>query len=328
MKNVWIRRLMAVSMATALMMTGTAWADTGSADVTIISQGSSAADSSQDSTANAQETADAAASSDAQTQASQTQEISTNTEDKASDKSKESTEKTEEVKNTTAEWKESDGRMYCYGANGKPYKGLTNIKGKKYFFTKNGVQRTGWVKIKGASYYFCQKSGPGGFMAKKKTINHIRLGKNGKALSGGKRLKVLLKASNIVWKNTRPAWPKEQKLKKIWRYFLDNYQYLGSLNFEGGKNWEVRYADRVFTTKKGNCFAQGAAFAFLARACGYKAAAVSSGGHGWARVGGKVCDPTWEKVDRAHSYFMLDMSLSGVDGRPRYRGSEAYVKNI
>ena len=50
--------------------------------------------------------------------------------------------------------------------------------------------------------------------------------------------------------------------------------------------------------RRGDCFGFGCAVAYLADAVGYTSYAVSSGGHGWAEVNGRVYDANWAKGDR------------------------------
>ena len=80
--------------------------------------------------------------------------------------------------------------------------------------------------------------------------------------------------------------------------------------------------------KKADCFGFGAAFAYLANAVGYKAYAVSSGGHGWAEVNGRVYDPDWAKVTGQISlYCGMNYNTRGAN-IPLYQPNRVYVKKI
>ena len=71
------------------------------------------------------------------------------------------------------------------------------------------------------------------------------------------------------------------------------------------------------------------AFAYLANAVGFEAKVISSGGHGWAEIKGAVCDPNWAKgTGNIERYYRMSYDLSGVDGRPYYKGNRAYVITI
>ena len=86
---------------------------------------------------------------------------------------------------------------------------------------------------------------------------------------------------------------------------------------------------RVLSRRRGDCFGFGCAFAYLADAVGYTSYAVSSGGHGWAEVNGRVYDANWAKATgRIDWYCGMDYNLSGRGGRPNYKPNRVYVKRI
>ena len=128
----------------------------------------------------------------------------------------------------------------------------------------------------------------------------------------------------------------KSKPEKLWKCYLRavNYNYGGGGNDYDFRyyysNWEVSYAEDMFYRGAGDCFAFASAFAYLANAIGsFDAKVISSGGHGWAEIKGKVCDPNWAKVtEQTERYYRMDYGLSGVDGRPYYRGNRAYVITI
>ena len=89
------------------------------------------------------------------------------------------------------------------------------------------------------------------------------------------------------------------------------------------QNWDVSYAEDMFYRGHGDCFAFASAFAYLANAVGFEAKVISSGGHGWAEIKGEVCDPNWAKgTGHIERYYRMSYDLSGVDGRPYYRGKQ------
>ncbi|HJB27482.1 MAG TPA: hypothetical protein IAA06_01625 [Candidatus Blautia faecavium] len=55
---------------------------------------------------------------------------------------------------------------------------------------------------------------------------------------------------------------------------------------------------------------------------------ISSGGHGWAEISGKIFDPDWALVSKADTYFAMPYSLSGVQGRPNYAPNRVYVAAV
>ena len=206
------------------------------------------------------------------------------------------------------------------------------LNGKYYYFDKTGVQHTGWQKMRGDYYFFRIENGEKGYMVTSKKVNGVTLQYNGKAKKTKKnieKLKTMLKANKFLEKATKPTMKKYDKLKSCFQYSIENFKYRGSPRFVRSKNWENKYALDMFDKGHGNCYAYGAAFAFLANAAGYTDVyAISSGGHGWAEVKGKVFDPSWEIVDKKHHYFNMSYKLSGKDGRPNYKKHRRYAKKI
>ena len=229
-------------------------------------------------------------------------------------------------------WKIKHGHVYHYNKDGKKTKGLVTIKGKKYYFDKKGIQRTGWRKIKGNYYFFRIKNKSKGYMVKSKTINGIKIKKNGKAKLSSydtkRKLKLMTSIAEDMDKITNCKMSRLQKMRKAYNYLIKKYEIGGSQNFYYEKNWDITYAARMYRDGHGACFEFGALYAYFANACGAKYCyAVSSGGHGWAEVNSKVFDPNWEK-GTGQDYFNMDYGLSGVGGRPDYAIARMYVKRI
>ncbi len=230
-------------------------------------------------------------------------------------------------------WKTKSKKVYYIKSDGSKTKGLVEIGGKNYYFDSKGVQRTGWQKISGDYYYFKIATGKKGYMVKSSTVNGIKLKKTGKASTSSstkkQKLKVLVKANEVVEKATKPTMTKKEKLKATWNYILKHYTYRGSPKFnKKDKHWDQTYALSFFNKKKGACYQFGAAFAYLGNACGYsKCYAVSSGGHGWALINNKVYDPTWAMQDKKHNYYGRSLN-STAKGVPNYKKSAYYKIKI
>ena len=240
-------------------------------------------------------------------------------------------QETTEKKKPKGKWKLKKHNYYYY-IKGKKVCGFRKINGKTYYFDKKGIQHTGWQKIKGKYYFFKVGKGKKGYMVKNKTVNHIKLRKNGSAKNvkkNKKRLRVLVEATKVVEKASKPDMKKREKLKACFDYVLKNYAYNGSPKFYKTKHWEVDHAYHMAFKGKGACYHYGAWFAYVANACGYKECyAVSSGGHGWSQINGKITDISWAKTDKRHNYFQMDIDLSGKDGRPNYKRYGRYFKKI
>lgn len=231
-------------------------------------------------------------------------------------------------------WKTSKGRHYYYNARGKKVKGKVKIGSRYYFFDKNGIQRYGWKKIKNNYYFFRISTGTtGAYMLTSTTINGIALDASGRASKSGsnlRKLKLMTEANNIVEKISRPGMNKMQRLRASFDYVKKQYTYYCWREFRNTQDWEKDFAeDMFFRGGRGDCVSYAAAFAYLANAVGMKKVyVICSGGHGWAEIGGKVYDPDWALVSSVDSYFAMSYDLSGVNGRPMYRGNRLYVKKI
>ncbi len=228
-------------------------------------------------------------------------------------------------------WKEKK-QQFFYCVKGRRIKGIYKIGKNDYYFDKNGVQRTGWQKIGNDYYFFRIANGKKGYQLRSQTVNGIRLGAKGKAritADSRKKLDVMVTANQILQKAAKPAMKKPEKLRKAFDYLLKHYRYAGSPSFKNSAHWEQDYAQFMFSRHHGNCYAYGAAFAFLANAAGYqKCYAVSSGGHGWAEVSGKIYDPSWCLTDTRYSYFGISPALSGTGGRPNYKRARKFAVRI
>ena len=231
-------------------------------------------------------------------------------------------------------WKTIKGRHYYYNARGKKVKGKVKIGSRYYFFDKNGIQRYGWKKIKNNYYFFRISTGTtGAYMLTSTTINGIALDASGRASKSGsnlRKLKLMTEANNIVEKISRPGMNKMQRLRASFDYVKKQYTYYCWREFRNTQDWEKDFAeDMFFRGGRGDCVSYAAAFAYLANAVGMKKVyVICSGGHGWAEIGGKVYDPDWALVSSVDSYFAMSYDLSGVNGRPMYRGNRLYVKKI
>lgn len=228
-------------------------------------------------------------------------------------------------------WISKNQKTY-YMLDGKKLKGLKKIKEKVYYFDSKGVQHTGWQKIGGNYYFFRIANGKAGYMKESEKINGITLKKNGMARltkTSEAKLNVLIKANKIVEKVTKPNMSKSEKLKKCYQYASKNFRYRGSPAFNRRSCWEITYALDMFDKGYGSCYSYGAALAFLANAVGYKDCyVISSGGHGWTEINGKVYDISWDLVDKRHSYYALSYDLSGIGGRPNYKRARYYMVKI
>lgn len=230
--------------------------------------------------------------------------------------------------------RDSKGMIYYYNAQGqKNPGGLLKVGKYTYYLDKNRIQRTGWQKIGKYYYFFRIRNGKAGYMITSKTINGIKLDKNGRAVynsAGLAKLKVMVKANQVLESVINYKMTKEQKLRAAYNKLI-KYRYRNFGPFlKSDPAWDVTYATRMLFNGSGDCYCGGAAIAYLANAAGYTTVyAESSGGHGWAEIDGKFYDPNWAFVTgKPNDYFAVPPSLSGVGGRPRYKNNRWYKKRI
>jgi len=210
---------------------------------------------------------------------------------------------------------------YCFYENGKKVKkSFRTVKGKKYYFQKNGAAATGWYKIGNKAYHFTSK----GVMEKNKTVDEIKLNKKGYVSALNERVKLKFQTISIVKKITKTSMSKEQKLKACYSYIL-KCTYLMRIFPITGKNWEVVYAADMLTNKKGNCYSYAAAFAMLAKECGYKAEIIKGNMqkegqsvrlHAWVEINGRVYDPQSQVSMNADFYNKAYSEISEIQYMP------------
>ena len=203
--------------------------------------------------------------------------------------------------------------------------GIVGSKKEGYRYAdKNGAidtSFTGMVK-KGSKYWYCKK-GVFDFtytnaVTYKKDSWIVQKGIGTKATSS-KDL-TLWRAMKIVYKITDDSMTQKEKLWKCFRYAQTEWtEGNPRIPHYHGSNWEILYANDMFVNGHGNCFSYGAAFAFMAKALGYKNVyACNSGGHGWAEVDGLVYDPEWGRGHTDRTYFGIDYNKCSS---PNYKGA-------
>ena len=194
--------------------------------------------------------------------------------------------------------------------------------GNVYYYNAQGKR--------GRYYYFRQTSGAGAYMLKSTKVNSISLRRNGSAYYNSqqlRKLKLMVLASSEVDRCTNNKMTKAQKLRAAFKRAV-SYGYGADTNFYSASDWDIHYGEIMLYRKRADCFGFGCAFAYLANAVGYRAYAVSSGGHGWAEVDGRVYDPDWAKVTgKINLYCGMNYNVTGP-GIPYYKGNRLYVKRI
>ena len=138
------------------------------------------------------------------------------------------------------------------------------------------------------------------------------------AAAAGDNLKA--QAEKIVSKKVNSSDSAKMKLKKLFKYAENTYDYKRVMGFDTYNGWEKDYALETYSDKKGSCYHFAAAYAFLAKkATGYKVrigVGKTNGfsgalqGHAWTeiKIDSKwyICDTNMDKYAEKSSgkYFL------------------------
>lgn len=201
-------------------------------------------------------------------------------------------------------WKKLEKGKSYFNKKGVRVTGVRKIDGKYYYFSKHGLMRTGTVRDGKVTYYLDDK---GRMEARKKGTQYYR--PNGKAMTQVKArdYDILLKAREILARITTPKMSKSQKLKTCFDWVI-RHPYVTRRGFTSQEGWPAIYADDIFSLGGGNCMSDASAFAYLARAIGYKevyvcADALFNSAHAWAEIGGKVYDPLFAEAKNYNNNY-------------------------
>lgn len=159
--------------------------------------------------------------------------------------------------------------------------------------------------------------------------------------SASKKLKKT--ASRIVDSQVGESDSQKTKLKKLFRYAEDNWQYKRAYGFEAEKGWDKDFALEMYGEKQGSCYHFAAAYAYLAKqATGYPVrigVGTTNGfgnqnqNHAWVEVRIKstwyVCDPNMDKfaADSSMKYFLKKRNSSSVK-KTYYNYKKAKYYNV
>ena len=226
-----------------------------------------------------------------------------------------------------------NGKSYPF-SEGKLRNGFADIGGKTYYFDKNGnILKDQIVGNSKEGYYYAGKDGvitykfngiaknsKGYWYCKNSKVdftyrNAVTYGGKDWVVEEGKATEVktekqrtYFRAFKEIAKCTNSSMTKQEKLKAAFKYVQGAYTERNPrVPHYHGDGWVELYANDMFVRRTGNCCSYGAAFAYMAKAIGYKNTyACNSGGHGWAEIEGKVYDPEWGRHKKDKSYFGLD----------------------
>ena len=139
---------------------------------------------------------------------------------------------------------------------------------------------------------------------------------DGKKMSSQKayEYETLQRAKNVVSKITTSGMSKGKKFQTCFNWVI-KHNYSTKRIFMNQTSWPALYANDYLVDSNtvghgGNCFSDACAFAYLAKALGYKNVyvcvdtnKVGGSGHCWAEIGGLVYDPLFAEAKNYSKYF-------------------------
>ena len=232
------------------------------------------------------------------------------------------------TKKSKAKWVYNQGYYYYYNAKGKYSTGLTKIGKKQYYFDSYGRQRVGWRKIKGSVYYFNYRSGKNGYMITNKTIDRIKLTKNGKARlnSDTKKLRAEVYVSYATWVDSlvNPSWTDAQKIQALIQEMRKRFVYGDEGVYSFNTSWALNLAKEAYERRAGGhleCERFGICFAYLCHAAGIKNITIHIGGqlHAFVQIGNTYYDPTFAVCSGMSAFVISDFSKDVHQSVAQYR---------
>lgn len=220
--------------------------------------------------------------------------------------------------------------------------GWETIKGGKKRYYKDGKRLTGFQKI-GKNYFYFNANGT---MLKNKTVKrgtknftyfidkkgHVIGKKKGSTYynANGKKMSQAqiadLRSKQIVAEITNSRMSKSQKLRTCFNWVMKKYYYTWRRFDQGGKNWPAVNANDHFLRGRGDCIADASAFAYLAKAIGYKKVYVcadakqsDNNAHAWAEINGYVYDPLFAEAKSYSRYYGVPRRSYELSAVLRYR---------
>ncbi|MCD7842721.1 MAG: hypothetical protein LUG56_09670 [Lachnospiraceae bacterium] len=164
-------------------------------------------------------------------------------------------------------YKSSNGNKYYFNAKGIRVTGIQKIKKKYYYFKSSGVLLKKTKKIGGTTYYIDSN---GYLEAYKKGSKYYNPNGKKKSAQATTSFKTLLRAKAVVAKITTSKMSKSQKLKVCFDWVVNRpYRIYRNFHKTSKSSWITTYANDHFLREGGECHADGAAMAYLAKAIGY-----------------------------------------------------------
>lgn len=248
------------------------------------------------------------------------------------------------------------GDLYFFNSKGKPAKSSherrCKYKGKYYYVLKDGRIRSGWNVIGDDLYYFSKKSRT---MQVSKSIAGITLLPDGKAQKTytdkkGKKTKSLdvsirIKCIKVLKKRGAYNKSKAAQLRAAWTYMTDRKTFHYGKIYPNMKDpqWTKKYADRMLSSHKGNCYGYACTLSAFAWTIGYDPYVCAGrcpgsrdgAGDGYTRhcvlkINGKWYDPEYWAIYRSHYLYgagHLSYSFKNRKKAVRFKAVNGTVKS-
>lgn len=141
-----------------------------------------------------------------------------------------------------------------------------------------------------------------GTFVKNQSIDGLWFDEYGRYTTGNAELDTLL--NDIVEQQTDDSMTRDQKLRALFDYIVNNYRYLARPNVSKGTiGWEPEYALYFLQNGKGNCFCYAAAYCLLCRELGLPA-------YTWVGASGSANSPHgWVEIPLDGTTYMFDPEL-------------------
>ena len=212
--------------------------------------------------------------------------------------------------NKSGYWVNSGGNMRYYD-HGKALTGYKRIGNYYYLFDGSGNARSGIVSSGGRIYYIRTDN---------YRIEQIKSGGSYYNADGSYRdysvgydTDAYYYAKMYVDQLTTPAMSMSEKLYTCFMWAA-SFPYLDTREFYYQKDWVPLFAFDCFLGRGGPCYSTANAFAYMAKAIGYKnvyccldSATDADNAHGWAEVDGLCYDPLFYRA-KGTMYYALPYS--------------------
>ena len=114
--------------------------------------------------------------------------------------------------------------------------------------------------------------------------------------------------TNIISKQTSKKDSKKTRLKKLFKYSENTYEYGRAMGFKAKKGWEKTFASEMYKKKAGSCYHFAAAYAFMAqKATGYKTRIAIGKTNGFNKS--RVQPHAWAEIKIGSSWYICDPNM-------------------